>query len=676
MAQNQKKTPTLPLHEEFQAAGLEFRGLAENGNPLVFDPTVGKVGEYPLHEDLAAVASEGIDPKSINVVLNTPDSPLPTSPVTLEDRAKLQSGNTKGSIRYLKKSFEDAKFHPEHGLVVKKQGAWHAVDPSSGVSDWIKDPYEFTKDVVDTWNEALDFGSSVAAGAAGAVAGPVGAVAGRIAGQGASSAAQVYLGKLWGTYEATNEEALQDIGLDMLLAAGGEAIAPGVAPGVKQLVKAAGKIKQWGGDAAVAAWSGLSSKLTGVTSQAMNQLLTKAPVVTKTISSLGKEARKNAGKAGVQFSDVQQVAKMRMNGLAEQILERADKALPNQYRAGLRALATNPKTKTLSLDSRSMVKELVDAIDQSGALKVAADPKTGKLVARALEGAETLADDFIPASDDVAKAFTKIINDVDAIARQNPSMKGPQAAKALVRINELLSNSTKRLIPQGDATAKAVVARLGQTVRNSVQRRFKEAGLGAEFDNLMAPYQRYTAAVSEGRRLLKSDRGVEAFTDQLIKDFGRKGSKVAPLQMTGDLVELLGDDGIRLYDEIMTNHAAAEFAKIAPRFSLVQTLALGGGAAATVGALPAAAAVLGAPVLAQSSRRFVAAQAAGAQRVSNTLRVGFGQLSQTLKGMAPAQLRELAKNPNVLTSAVDTIAASDELRQFIEQKGVELATKQ
>jgi hypothetical protein len=132
-------------------------------------------------------------------------------------------------------------------ITVKENGAWYQLDPSgAGQGSLMDKAYEKTQDILaDNADIALSVGVGVATmGAlsplttglaqlakAGIVSGGT-ALAGSLTAAGASGLAsgtvRTSLGRLAGTYEATAEEQIKDIGLEMALSMAGQAFVPGV----------------------------------------------------------------------------------------------------------------------------------------------------------------------------------------------------------------------------------------------------------------------------------------------------------------------------------------------------------------------------------------------------------------------------------------------------------------
>ena len=208
-------------------------------------------GESSGAFDAEAFIAKHSDPASGNVRAPladglAPETPINSSPVSATDRLKLSFGNRAGRLNFLKERYEDAQVTPGGEFVVKDKGLWHRVDPDNlGDGDAWARTKEAVKDIADLSDVASSFlgaevgalgGAILGAGAGGLAAGipglGVGATVGAIGGAGAGAAAAAKanssLGRLFGTYEATPENELENMSMEMMLNMGGQALPPGV----------------------------------------------------------------------------------------------------------------------------------------------------------------------------------------------------------------------------------------------------------------------------------------------------------------------------------------------------------------------------------------------------------------------------------------------------------------
>lgn len=157
--------------------------------------------------------------------------------------------NPQEQVSYLEKDFGAGNVKLSKGgnitIKDKNSNAWYQLDPvGAGQGDWMEKALEKTRDILaDNADLAVSVGLTVAtAGAAAPLAagltgiaavggaGAVGAASGAASGMG-----KVLLGRLVGTYDATPEEMLKDIGLEIVLGLAGNAFIPGVKYGAREL---------------------------------------------------------------------------------------------------------------------------------------------------------------------------------------------------------------------------------------------------------------------------------------------------------------------------------------------------------------------------------------------------------------------------------------------------------
>ncbi len=209
----------------FEAKGMSFHGLDDTGMARVTSAN----GEDGIFDVQKFVTSKGMDPSKVDVTFNNVDTAINESPVGLLDRLKLSLGNKKGSVDYLRKSYQDATADAQGNLVVKDKGVWKRVDMDGISNDDGWKASEILGDVADLAGDVIVGAGGLAGGVAGGGLASVGTAA---IGSGVASGAKAAMGRLVGTYDATPEEVIRDIALDTLLGGAGE----GIAMGAKHLV--------------------------------------------------------------------------------------------------------------------------------------------------------------------------------------------------------------------------------------------------------------------------------------------------------------------------------------------------------------------------------------------------------------------------------------------------------
>jgi hypothetical protein len=285
----------------------------------------------------------------------SPQSPLNKSPVDVTDRIKYAFGNKEGIVKDLKTKFEDVTQDKYGNYIVKSQGLWHRVDPKGlGDGDPWQRTKELVADAADVvpkaWaGAAMGATTGVLAGAlAGGVGAAPGAVAGAIIGgagailsdagseeiqnvvegntgklgtaaailgaagvatkegramikgvgipaavvSGGAELARTSLGRLVGTYDATPEQQLKDVGLEALMTLGGETISAGVKPTFKMLAKAGNALVNLPSTSKDVVANGLGTMSPAGASN-IRTYLDEAPQVNKWFSLAKADAKQN-----------------------------------------------------------------------------------------------------------------------------------------------------------------------------------------------------------------------------------------------------------------------------------------------------------------------------------------------------------------------------------------------
>ena len=262
-----------------------------------------------------------IDPKDIGDVLPehsnglSPTTPINSSPLSIADRVKMSLGNEVGNYNYLKNHGDISSIQKDntgHFLVQSsKDNLWYRVDPKVGGDG---DAWSRTKEIIGsagrlfTGNmgdqEASDLAGSaaqilptaakiagsVAGGMVGSAAGPAGSAVGSAAAAAGMEGWRTSLGRLVGTYQASDADQMKDLGMEALFNLAGSAIAAGVKPAVGLLGRAAKGIgeslSEMSPSAADAAKSTIAKTLgfiSGTGEKAINTLLDNGDEVTDAV---------------------------------------------------------------------------------------------------------------------------------------------------------------------------------------------------------------------------------------------------------------------------------------------------------------------------------------------------------------------------------------------------------
>ena len=327
--------------------GLTFVGSGSDSNHYKFSTDAGEEIDLNVNEYLK---SKGVPIDKMSVEFNSPESAVDESPVSIEDRAKLALGNTRGQLNYLKGKFEEANYTPASGLVVKDRGVWKKVDKST------MDAYEVTADIVEG---AIGLAPSLLGGgtgaSVGALAGPVGSVVGSGVGAGLAEGIRGTLGRAAGTYDATPDEELKNVGWEILLNSGGQALALGARPVLGKIVSAAKSLSKSAPEATKNVLAETLGRTTGAGAEATHVLFEAPEQVGKQISrAITKYGSESAAVEGLKQQNIKAIGRL---------IEQTPKALTRQFGALVEDLAESaPKNFEVNVGSliKDAEKELVE----------------------------------------------------------------------------------------------------------------------------------------------------------------------------------------------------------------------------------------------------------------------------------------------------------------------------
>lgn len=488
--------------------GLEISNINEDGIYNVVD-NEGNEGTFSPQEYLKAQA--GLDPAKVKIQattnplnddgsLNQEFNPIRKSPVGLGDRIKLDWGNEKGNIKYLKDKFEDVMAHPDYGLVVKNNGAWQQVDPDGkGVGDAYAYAQEFLADAGELVREATEVGAGIAGAALGTMVAPgAGTAAGSVAAAGLHKGGQVVLGKYLGTYEASDEEIGQELGIEMALSLAGEAIVPGgrvVSKLAKGAAKKVGKtaigeatknafkaMKEMDGPArdALSAFSGF---MAGAPRQAADDLvdyIDDVDMVAKKMINKVKGVKDLRGRAGrLSAENIDEVVGAEQIKNIKQAAQQFDSAVFGKFKQ-MEAQMINSADDFSANISEDIIKgldSLTTSVDGTpNILKLADDGKY--VVSNRQQIAEILLDTPGVQESNVGRA---VMRDLDNVVQTINKYKdvgqlsGKDGAKAALEIRRSIDNMLYATKGQQSKAAQQLQSLLGQgfgDVRNNIVANF------------------------------------------------------------------------------------------------------------------------------------------------------------------------------------------------------------
>lgn len=616
---------------------LEFREKLADGSALVRDVQTGD--ERTLDVQGLMTQELGL-PASTPIAYNTVDTALDISPLAGKDRAKLALGNAKGKMKFLKQRFEKVQYDPDQGFVVRDGGVWKQIDPA-GLGGG--DAWAMTKELVADLADLTDEVAVIAPTAIGASqAGTPGAVAGGAVG----GTIRTFLGRAVGTYDATPEEQLFDIGTDAALALGGEAVAAGARVGVKALARAIKNTNKAAAPAAKDAWVGIVGTTTGTGLERASILYDSVDDVAKAMSSL------RARTPGGGVAAMKDLATKQQFGRGRDFFQLAQRNLTKQYGEMLDDIVAQPEASGFKANFRELYDDIITGLDDAG-VAVLDKGKGGKQILRPLTGEEVTARviDGKPAELIDAQTFKALKKTVDSLApfKSAGTLSGPKAIKPLVQFNKILNNARLNLPATTTPNAQRLVGSVSSQFKNSLQKQFDNVGLGDRFTAMQTRYSQFVNDVNLGRKAVqRGERGLETLINQLMSESGRN---VAVQNTFENLARLGGKRGQALLQEIRVLEAAKAFSPMLRESGgflaagqTIGSVGIGAGLASGSGVAGAAGA-LGTLSLFSPKAQFVALRSAM-------------RITDFLKGLTPEGRAALLSNPDTIRTLAQLVARS------------------
>lgn len=343
---------------------------------------------------------------------SSPEAAINKSPLSVVDRFKMGFGNDKGVDSYLKEKFgpENVKQFGNGDFAVKDGDAWYRTDPDGrGDGDAWEKTKENLKDMADIYGKAMPTAAAIGVSALTAGVGSVG-LAGAAAG--AMEGIRSSLGRLAGTYEATPEQQLKDVGLEMAISAMGQAIPLGVKPTANMIggffrrgAQAAGKIAE----PIVEALAQVKAKAMGTDAGAIRMWYTHADEVGQKLISAGKgtEAAENV---------VQNLFQQNLNNTAK---------IANEARTGLTKFYGTEMSKIAEKASPQTTADVGSAIKESIA-ELGSDFVTTRQVP-GLKAVAQKAEELGKVSMDEATGFLKSFGADGAVSAEHTALRSRAA---------------------------------------------------------------------------------------------------------------------------------------------------------------------------------------------------------------------------------------------------------
>lgn len=639
------------IKDYVEGQGMKLIGAGSRPGTALVQNAEGHQLEFDAKEVVPDFSKQyGIKPSDINIEFNSPEAPIGDSPVDVTDRFKLAFGNASGSLSYLKSKFGDAKYIPEQGLVVKNKGVWQPVDPSNLGDPW-KTSKEIASDAAELIPAAVSIAGQIGAGALGgsaglAAAGPAGAAAGARLASGAAGGAveagRALIGRYLGTYDATPESLVKDIGIETAIALGGSQLAAGVKPALSALVRSAGSLGEAAAPAMKSFWAETVGKLTGNSSERVAVWMDK---------DLGGEVAKTLDRAAVGrgSDELPEFLAKQVNDRSEQFLESAQPALTRKYGEKLGELKVAAKNMG-EVNLGAIPTRALNDLEQAGIVYAEQGKEPGKLIYKVMDDARAVAYQnagkeaqlLSPQAQKELAPLIKQLNNYTAFDKASGSEAAERMMSMQKAMNELARTSEKDGFTP---LTKSILDRTKTTTRSQIMSVFEEQGLAQNYLDTVNVYQKYADAVKEAQKLLKSDSGPQRFARALTSNVVRHSQAD---EMSKNLVELMGNSGKEQLKSLLVHDAALGASTWLPKQGLaannVSSMAAGG--LAFTGNIPGA--------IATAAATSPKAQFAATRAAIKAAEIPLRGVSW-LKSLPPKQLKEFINTPEAVQAFTQTV---------------------
>jgi hypothetical protein len=559
-------------------------------------------------------------------------------------------------MEYLRKTYKEVSYDNDKGIVVNDGGIWKQVDP-----DFMDgDPWEATKDLAEmVTGNALQMGGQAGGAVVGTAVAPVaGSIAGSCVGGALGEGVRTYLGRALGTYQATDEEQLEDIALEGIFSAGGQGIALGVKPGLSALRNGFKKIGEKASPVVKDILASTYGRLTQAGEDATRVMFDRTDDVLKKLGAIKSQGARGASEIVSKGAEMQLTA-------TNQFLDEAAEALPRKYGELLGKLSKSAGEKGFKTDISEVVTHARNSflemgfgkMDDAGRFIALSDDDLARRAAQGLDIENAALD---------RKAFREVKALFDTLGKFEKigELKGEQAVKALTKINSLLNSVKKDAYKNGSPTLQRAATQASASWRTGLGKQFSDQGLGEQYLALSDLYGKYGTAVESARTAVK--QGGEGFMNKLLSGAGRNAKAKGEAEL---LVELAGKRGEQLFDDIVITETAKRFAPVWPKFGLLA------GGQAQMGGLAAAGVTAGLPGVvaagSQMSPRMVLGQTSAAKKLGKYA----AQSVDMFKRMTPKAATEALQNEHfmrmIFSQTLESHAGEDqELQAILEEAGV------
>ncbi len=588
---------------------------------------------------------------------DSPINPIDISPASAGDRAALSVGNMQGSIAFLKKQYDDVKYVSDRGLVVQKNGKWHQIDPSllGGGDPWQR-AKELGKDAADLTDTAVDIGTYGAATLASGVTAGLGSVAAAGGAGMASKYIKTSMGRALGTYEATDEERIKDIVLEGVLNMGGQTLALGMKPRVKDMTSG---LTTFTGEAHPVVKDSMAKVIaatTDVQEHNAKRLMDRAPQIAERLNSAAAAGGEYGTEAKLKLSSIDTTKKL---------LDKPWKALSARFESEEGVLLSKVPTSFTTSPQR-LINSSMEELVSSGVV-VPKVGEGGKVLYR-LGDEATLTNFFghpeggagmqLPAKQSLVR-WVKLAND----HVNSTELKGAEGVKAMLNIRRTFdkfyydstaaNEGVKELL--GPASSRFRTALVNDIHNVSPE-------VAQAYGKMNATWVDNMPFAAKAQRILNTVTGPETAVNQLST---KQTDNLMLRETVRVMSELKGKAGQGLRDHLEDGIAAQEYYRLMPRASLKKAGVVGGallGASQIgLGTVGAGVGLAAAPL---TSPRLVLKGASAAQQM-----LPYAQkFADFVRGLQPQAMQRLTQDPQVFDTVLrTTIEGAQNERQLHNQ---------
>lgn len=707
---NTQQAPTAtaaPSTDLASMSDVELEALASGGTPPV-------TSAAPL-----TPAGDPSKPGYANGA--TADAAINESPLTSEQRLQMSLGNKSGRYDFLKKQFQDVIVDKSGDFRVKKDNTWYQVDPNTleGVSpieatarvlkgvgatalgmaasvanqatnlfvpgaNFETNPFTIARSMTEGDKVASETGKEIAGAlpTLGAVAAGIGtggaSLAATLGAAGLAGAAveagRTSLGRLEGTYQATPEQQMKDVGYEGLLNMAGVAVPAGVKFGInkfaeKRAARAVTEMLSGAPPEKLSLIRQTFGRMAGIADETFDRLATKDNGIQRFIDE-------KAGASFQGFADLQNTAAAGEVGQLGKIAKEAvSKIYEGNYNKALAAIPDNAR-----INARDLTQPLMDMMAEQGLVRrnvSGAYEMLSEGAYRSLQKGLGLADDqALVAFDKASYKHMKELFELTSTLAETKGLRGAEGAKQVVNVGRILKNMTMQAAESGEVAQNSTLYRLaskmGATVQEAVPKALETTNPAAA-----ASYRAANSAYAEMSKslepLIRAGKDPAAAA-QLLSTITSKAVSKAPtrvmLQQVASQLESLGSKEAAastrtLLNNIADRRAAIEFTKpMSQQLGIFQASSLAGSlgtAAVTGNPLP----LLAVP----------AAMAMSSPAVSKTAFETGLKFNQMLRSVPKEKLSKLLYETNVLELGSQAIIRTPQLQeqtkgQLLNQVGV------